>query len=78
MVGLDSYIYSSILWGAVCVKIHFNNVSRCAVSYWYFQYQDAYSVILVFINISVKVRSVILVFYINTSVRMPKVSYWYL
>ncbi len=45
------------LWGAVCVKIQlhdFNNVSRCAVSYWYFQYQDAYSVILVFINTSVK------------------------
>ncbi len=45
------------VWGAVCVKIQlhdFNNVSRCAVSYWYFQYQDAYSVILVFINTSVK------------------------
>ena len=73
-------IFPPIVWGAVCVKVQlhdFNNVSRCAVSYLYFQYQDAYSVILVFINTSVKVRSVILVF-INTSVRMPKVSYWYL
>ncbi len=67
-------------------------MSRCAVSYWYFQYQDAYSVILVFINTSVKsalchtgiykyqcqdAYSVILVF-INTSVKVPIVSYWYL